>query len=46
VSLRGQGTGHVLSMHGLDRLPAGVSSLVVESRLPEPRSAALGQLRG
>jgi hypothetical protein len=33
-------------VHGLDKLPAEVSSLVVESRLPEPRSAVLGQLRG
>jgi len=36
VFLRGQGRGHVLSVHGLDRLPPEVSSLVVESRLPEP----------
>jgi biotin carboxylase len=36
VFLRGQGRGHVLAVHGLDRLPSEVSSLVVESRLPEP----------
>jgi hypothetical protein len=36
VFLRGQGRGHVLAVHGLDRLPPEVSSLVVESRLPEP----------
>ena len=36
VFLRGQGRGHVLAVHGLDSLPREVSSLVVESRLPEP----------
>jgi hypothetical protein len=36
VFLRGQGRGHVLAVHGLDRLPPEVGSLVVESRLPEP----------
>ena len=36
VFLRGQGRGHVLAVHGLDTLPPEVSSLVVESRLPEP----------
>ena len=34
--LRGQGTGYVRAVDGLDRLPAEVSSLVVESRLPVP----------
>src|SRR5205807_207220 len=32
--LRGQGAGRVVAVTGLDRLPPGVSSLVVESRLP------------
>jgi hypothetical protein len=36
VFLRGQGRGHVLAVHGLDELPPEVSSLVLESRLPEP----------
>jgi hypothetical protein len=36
VFLRGQGTGHVRAVHGLDTMPAEVSSLVVESRLPQP----------
>jgi len=35
VFLRGQGTGHVMAVHGLDELAPEVSSLVVESRLPE-----------
>src|SRR5579859_5409493 len=34
--LRGQGAGYVRAVHGLDQLPAEVSSLVVESRLPAP----------
>jgi hypothetical protein len=34
--LRGQGTGHVVAVHGLDALPPEISSTVVESRLPEP----------
>ena len=46
VFLRGQGTGHVLSVHGLDRLPAEVSSLVVESRLPEPGQLSSGSYEG
>jgi ATP-grasp domain len=36
VFLRGQGTGHVRAVHGLDLMPPEVSSLVVESRLPQP----------
>jgi hypothetical protein len=36
VFLRGQGRGNVLAVHGLDRLPPEVSSLVVDSHLPEP----------
>jgi hypothetical protein len=36
VFLRGQGTGHVRAVHGLDLMPPEVSSLVVESRLPKP----------
>jgi hypothetical protein len=36
VFLRGQGTGQVRAVHGLDTLPPEVSSLIVESRLPQP----------
>jgi hypothetical protein len=36
VFLRGQGTGQVRAVHGLDALPPELSSLVVESRLPQP----------
>ena len=46
VFLRGQGTGRVLAVHGLDRLPPEVSSLVVESRLPEPGQVSSGSYEG
>jgi hypothetical protein len=46
VFLRGQGTGHVLAVHGLDRLQPEVSSLVVESRLPEPGQLSSGSYEG
>jgi phosphoribosylaminoimidazole carboxylase (NCAIR synthetase) len=36
VFLRGQGTGHVRAVHGLGSLSPEVSSLIVESRLPQP----------
>lgn len=35
VFLRGQGTGQVRGVHGLDGLPEELGSLVVESRLPQ-----------
>src|SRR5580658_599800 len=34
--LRGQGFGDVTGVYGLDRLPPGISDLVVDSRLPQP----------
>ena len=46
VFLRGQGTGHVRAVHGLDGLPDEVSSLVVESRLPEPGQLSSGSYEG
>ena len=46
VFLRGQGTGHVRAVHGLDGLPDEVSSLVVESRLPEPGQVSSGSYEG
>jgi hypothetical protein len=46
VFLRGQGTGHVQAVHGLDRLPPGMSSVVVESRLPEPGQVSSGGYEG
>ena len=46
VFLRGQGMGHVLAVHGLDGLPPEVSSLVVESRLPEPGQLSSGSYEG
>jgi hypothetical protein len=46
VFLRGQGTGHVRAVHGLDRLPPGMSSVVVESRLPEPGQVSSGSYEG
>ena len=46
VFLRGQGTGHVRAVHGLDGLAGEVSSLVVESRLPEPGQVSSGSYEG
>jgi hypothetical protein len=44
--LRGQGIGQVRAVHGLDRLPPEVSSLVVESRLPSPGQPSSGSYEG
>jgi hypothetical protein len=46
VFLRGQGTGHVRAVHGLGGMPPEVSSLVVESRLPEPGQPSSGSYEG
>ena len=46
VYLRGQGTGHVRAVHGLDGLPPEVRSLVIESRLPEPGQVSSGSYEG
>jgi ATP-grasp domain len=46
VFLRGQGTGRVRAVHGLGELPDEVSSLVVESRLPEPGQLSSGSYEG
>jgi ATP-grasp domain len=46
VFLRGQGTGHVRAVHGLDGLPGEVNSVVVESRLPEPGRVSSGSYEG
>ncbi|HEY5359406.1 MAG TPA: hypothetical protein VIJ82_17290, partial [Streptosporangiaceae bacterium] len=46
VFLRGQGTGHIQAVHGLDGLPDEVSSIVVESRLPEPGQLSSGSYEG
>jgi len=44
--LRGQGAGYVRAVHGLDRLPAEVSSMVVESRLPAPGQLSSASYEG
>jgi hypothetical protein len=44
--LRGQGTGQVRAVHGADALPAGLTPLVVESRLPLPGQQATGSYDG
>jgi hypothetical protein len=44
--LRGQGIGHVRAVHGLGGMPPEVSSLVVESRLPEPGQPSSGSYEG
>jgi hypothetical protein len=46
VFLRGQGTGHVTAVHGLEQLPPEISSLVVEARLPEPGQLSSGSYEG
>src|SRR5580692_128495 len=46
VYLRGQGAGQVVAVHGVDRLPAWVSELVVDSRLPSPGQPSSGSYEG
>ena len=46
VYLRGQGSGVIRAVHGLDRLPSGVTSLVVDSRLPAPGQPSSGSYEG
>jgi len=46
VYLRGQGVGRVQAVRGLDQLPPELSSLVVESRLPEPGQVSSGSYEG
>jgi hypothetical protein len=46
VYLRGQGSGVVRAVDGLDRLPALVSDLVVDSRLPSPGQPSSGSYEG
>ena len=46
VYLRGQGSGQVNAVTGLDRLPPWVSELVVDSRLPSPGQPSSGSYEG
>jgi hypothetical protein len=46
VYLRGQGSGVVRAVHGVDHLPAVVSDLVVDSRLPSPGQPSSGSYEG
>jgi hypothetical protein len=46
VYLRGQGAGHVRATHGLDALPPEVTSLIVDSRLPQPGQPSSGSYEG
>jgi hypothetical protein len=46
VYLRGQGTGHVRAVRGLDGLPPELRSIVIESRLPEPGQLSSGSYEG
>ena len=46
VFLRGQGTGHVAGVHGLDGMAPEVLSMVVESRLPERGQLSSGSYEG
>src|SRR5204863_479821 len=46
VYLRGQGVGRVRAVHGLDALPAEVSEMVTEAKLPEPGQQSSGSYEG
>jgi hypothetical protein len=46
VYLRGQGTGHVRAVRGLDGLPPELRSIVIEARLPEPGQLSSGSYEG
>jgi hypothetical protein len=46
VFLRGQGTGRVAAVHGIDPLPPEVRSIVIESRLPKPGQQSSGGYEG
>ncbi len=46
VYLRGQGAGLVRATHGLDALPPEVTSLIVDSRLPQPGQPSSGSYEG
>jgi hypothetical protein len=46
VFLRGQGTGVVRSVHGLETLPEQVGSMVVESSLPKPGQMSSSSYEG
>src|SRR5579859_3811627 len=46
VYLRGQGAGQVRGVHGLAALPPEVTSLVVDSRLPQPGQPSSGSYEG
>jgi Carbamoyl-phosphate synthase L chain, ATP binding domain len=46
VYLRGQGAGRVTATRGLDLLPAAVTGLVVDSRLPSPGQPSSGSYEG
>jgi hypothetical protein len=46
VYLRGQGAGRVTGVRGLDLLPARVTDLVVDSRLPSPGQPSSGSYEG
>ena len=46
VYLRGQGSGQVVAIHGLNALPPEVTSLVVDSRLPRAGQPSSGSYEG
>lgn len=46
VYLRGQGTGQIRAVRGLDSLPPELRSIVIESRLPEPGQLSSGSYEG
>jgi biotin carboxylase len=46
VCLRGQGSGYVRAVHGVDGLPVELQSIVVESRLPQPGQVSSNSYEG
>ncbi len=46
VFLRGQGTGRVRAIHGLDQVQREVGSLIVEAKLPAPGQSPTGTYEG
>jgi len=46
VFLRGQGSGHVRGVHGLDDLPPEIRALVIESRLPQAGQVSSASYEG
>jgi len=44
--LRGQGSGRVRAVHGIDSLPEQVQNMIMESRLPQPGQISSSSYEG